>query len=102
MDTTKQKQNKKLAARGEEGWTMRKIGGDSQVQISSYKISNGCETYHEGNLLNNFVISLWWMKTRLPVIILECVETLNYYIIVYQELNSIVGQLYFNDEQTNS
>ena len=36
------------------------------------------------------------------VIILECVETLNYYIIMHQELSSIVDQLYFNDEQTNS
>ena len=92
-----------MVARGEQGWTMRKIGeGDSRVQISSYKRSNGCETYSEGNILNNCVISLWWVKTRIILIILECVETLNYYIIMHQELSSIVDQLYFNDEQTNS
>ena len=92
-----------MVARGEEGWTMRKIGkGDSWVQISSYKRSNGRETYSEGNILNNCVISLWWVKTRLTVIILECVEALNYYIIMHQELSSTVGQLYFSDEQTNS
>ena len=92
-----------MVARGEGGWIVRKIGeGESQVQISSYRISNGYETCSEGNIFNNFVISLWWMKTRLIVIILKCVETLNYYIIMHQELNSVVGQLYFSDEQPSS
>ena len=35
---------------------------------------------------------MWQMKTRL-MIILKCIETLNNYIIVHQELNSVVGQL---------